>query len=632
MRGRRIHIGRVIIAGALVAVISACGGGGGGGGGGGTTPPPPPTITSVTVTCPSSVTAGQSATCTATVQGTGSFSSAVTWTSSNTGVATVSSSGSVSGVTAGTTTITATSTEDTTKSGTASITVTASSTITSVSVTCPAQVTVGNNATCSAQVAGTGSFASTVTWASSNTADATVNSSGSVTGVAAGTANITATSTQDTSKSGSASINVVAARKITISMASPSVLPNQEAYFEYPSAFSTNFNCTGCVSTDTINEKDSTGNSVSTPLGSATSWSQSISPSGNSTTGFVQRLIQLSLSGTDGATSNTFYITYAGSQNAVVADSSGNYYYCCDVAVSSAASAPYSLKFPSGGGASSQINVAGPAIAIDTSANPNVLYFTEISGLTPKSNGIEELPVGSSSGTLIPLANGEPLAIDAGGGLVCVTIPSGFPTPNNTDAVDCHNSNGNFTAPVPSGSDPAAVKVIDGSDFVVYGRGDQTLRWFTVSGAAATATGTLQLSQFTAAGPQWFTKLPITGGWNIAMEGTTLAVLGQVAGASVTQELALVNNANKTLIQYVNLPAGTLRIAADSTNHAFVAAYPDFSGSSPLTRFLRISTGGTTTQLTSTSALVPAAGLVVTPDGSQIGVFLAGKSDFEPNR
>lgn len=47
-----------------------------------------------------------------------------------------------------------------------------------------------------------------VTWASSNTAVATVNASGLVTGVAAGTANITATSVEHTHKSGFAKVTV----------------------------------------------------------------------------------------------------------------------------------------------------------------------------------------------------------------------------------------------------------------------------------------------------------------------------------------------------------------------------------------------------------------------------------------
>lgn len=408
-------------------------------------------------------------------------------------------------------------------------------------------------------------------------------------------------------------------------------------YFEYPNIFQAGMNCTGCVPTDSINEKDSTGNSTApVPLGSATSWFQTFSSYGNSS-GMVERLIEISLSGTDGALSNTFGVAYAGSQNAVVADSSGNFYYCCSVAVNTPppAAAAYSLKFPAGSTTPSTISVSGPSIAIDTSTQ--TLYFTEISSLTPSSNGIEPVPLSTgTAGTLIPITNGQPLAIDAADGLVCVTIPSGKPTPNTgADAVDCHNSSGTFTVPgIPSGSAPAAIKVIDSTDFVVYGRGDQTLRWYTVSGSAAAPAGTLQLSKFTAIDSSYWSSHPVTGGWNIAFEGGTLAVMGQVVGSSgVTQELALVNDAGEALIGYANLPAGTLRIAADPKNSAFVAAYPDFTGSTPVTRFARVGANNQTfTTLTSTSSVVPAAGLAVTPDGSQIGTFAAGKADFEANK
>lgn len=396
--------------------------------------------------------------------------------------------------------------------------------------------------------------------------------------------------------------------------------------------------CTGCISTDMVNQNDSTGNSA-TPfaLGSSTTWTQVFSSYGNST-GMVQRLIEVLLSGTDRAVSNTFDVAYAGSQNDVVVDLNGNYYYCCSVAQktpppsSTQPGGPaYSLKFPAGSTTPSIINVSGPAIAIDTSTQ--TLYFTEISSLTPNSNGIEPVALGTgTAGTLIPLTNGEPLAIDAADRLVCVTLPAGGPSPNTTDAVDCYNGSAIITVPgIPPGSEPAAIKVIDGSHFVVYGAGDDTLRWYTVSGSAAPA-GSLALSQFTKIDSSYWSAHPVTGGWNIALEGGTIAVMGQVVGSTVTQELALVNNASQTLVGYANLPPGTLRIAADPTNSAFVAAYPDFTGKSPVTRFVRVSaSSGSVTTLTSTSPVVPAAGLAVTPGGSKIGVFAAGQADFEPN-
>jgi hypothetical protein len=83
---------------------------------------PAATITSVTVSCPSSAQVNTTGTCTATVAGTGSYSSAVTWSAS---AGSIDSSGNFTApATAQTVTITATSQQDNTKKGTATVTVT----------------------------------------------------------------------------------------------------------------------------------------------------------------------------------------------------------------------------------------------------------------------------------------------------------------------------------------------------------------------------------------------------------------------------------------------------------------------------------------------------------------------------
>jgi len=147
---------------------------------------------------------------------------AVTWASSNTAVATVNGSGLITAVAVGSATVTATSEG---KSGTATITVT------NVPV---AAVTV-SPATASIQTASTQQLSTVtkdsagntltgriVTWASSNSSVASVNSSGLVSGVAAGSATITATSE---SKSGTAAITViiVPVASVTVSPASASI-------------------------------------------------------------------------------------------------------------------------------------------------------------------------------------------------------------------------------------------------------------------------------------------------------------------------------------------------------------------------------------------------------------------------
>ena len=118
----------------------------------------------------------------------------VTWASSNTSVATVSSSGLVTGKVAGSATITATSEG---QSGTATVTVVHVA-VASVTVSpATASVQVGSTIQLTAtpkDASGNPLSGRVVTWASSNTAMATVSSSGLVTGVAAGSATITATS------------------------------------------------------------------------------------------------------------------------------------------------------------------------------------------------------------------------------------------------------------------------------------------------------------------------------------------------------------------------------------------------------------------------------------------------------
>src|SRR5207253_166333 len=129
----------------------------------------------------------------------------VTWSSSNAAVATVSSSGLVSGVTPGSVTITATSEG---KSGTSTITVTpvpvASVEVTPATASVQAGQTVQLTAT-PRDAVGNPLSGRTVTWSTSNTAVATVNSSGLVSGVTPGTATITAASE---GKSGTSSVTV----------------------------------------------------------------------------------------------------------------------------------------------------------------------------------------------------------------------------------------------------------------------------------------------------------------------------------------------------------------------------------------------------------------------------------------
>jgi hypothetical protein len=191
-------------------IFIGCGGGGGNSGGG----TQQPTITSVTVTCtPTSVQTGQTSQCSATVSGTGSYTSAVNW--SATGGA-VTTAGVFTPSTSGTATITATSAQDATKSGSASVTVVVPATITSVSVACsPTSILTTQTSACTSTLTGTGSFSTSVSWSVSPSGIGAISSAGVFTPVGAGMATITATSTQDSTKSGSFVVTVNVPPSIT---------------------------------------------------------------------------------------------------------------------------------------------------------------------------------------------------------------------------------------------------------------------------------------------------------------------------------------------------------------------------------------------------------------------------------
>lgn len=166
-------------------------------------------VTSVSVS-PTSATiiAGVTQQLTATVLPSNATNKTVSWASNNTSIATVNSSGLVTGVAAGSATITVT-TLDGSKTATSSINVTATTVpVTSVSVS-PTSTTIvaGGTQQLSTTVLPSNATNKTISWTSSNTLVATVNSSGLVTGIAAGSATITVT-TQDGNKTATSAITV----------------------------------------------------------------------------------------------------------------------------------------------------------------------------------------------------------------------------------------------------------------------------------------------------------------------------------------------------------------------------------------------------------------------------------------
>ncbi len=195
-----------VFAGLSVILLSACGGGSMAG----SASPGSPTISSIVPVCsPLSIAPGATSQCAATVQGTGNFSSADTWSVS---AGSISTSGLFTAPSAaGKVVVTATSQQDPTKTGRVTITVQpAAPAITSVTVTCaPSSIAAGATSQCSANVQGTGSFSSAVTWSASG---GTMSTNGLLTAPgASGTITVTATSTQDAAKTGHAEVVVQAA-------------------------------------------------------------------------------------------------------------------------------------------------------------------------------------------------------------------------------------------------------------------------------------------------------------------------------------------------------------------------------------------------------------------------------------
>jgi hypothetical protein len=172
------------------------------------------------------------------------------------------------GETAASLTVTAASTVDTTKSGTAAVTVTVPVTVTGVTVS-PATASVirGGTQAFTAEVAGTGSPAQTVTWSvGGNSSTETAISDAGVLAVAAGetaaSLTVTAASTVDATKSGAASVTipVPAVIRITITPARVSVVKGGTYTFSAEVVGTNNHDKTVTWS---VSGKNSTGTAIS---------------------------------------------------------------------------------------------------------------------------------------------------------------------------------------------------------------------------------------------------------------------------------------------------------------------------------------------------------------------------------
>lgn len=155
------------------------------------------------------------------------------WSSSNTSVAKVSSSGVVTAVGDGTCTITATSTDGSNISSSISVIVDSNIYVTGVSIS-PSSISLysGETYTLSANVTPSNATNPSVTWSSSNTSIATVNSIGKVTAVSQGSCTIYATSNENSSFKGSCTVTV-SDKQFTISPSSKTLYVGQSFTITY---------------------------------------------------------------------------------------------------------------------------------------------------------------------------------------------------------------------------------------------------------------------------------------------------------------------------------------------------------------------------------------------------------------
>jgi uncharacterized protein YjdB len=177
-----------------------------------------------------SMATGETKVFTATVNNPPNGNSAVTWRSSNPSVAMVASNGMVTGVSQGTATITALATADTTRQGSAVVSIVP--VVRDIDVQ-PTALSVfpGETRALTASVTADAGLSNQVTWKSSNPAVATVSASGGVTGVTAGTALITATAVSDSTRTATSLITVRTSPSVTVSPAAFTLALNETKTF-----------------------------------------------------------------------------------------------------------------------------------------------------------------------------------------------------------------------------------------------------------------------------------------------------------------------------------------------------------------------------------------------------------------
>jgi len=476
---------------------------------------------------------------------------------------------------------------------------------------------------------------SKLTWASTNATSCTASGSWSGSLATSGSESVTPSATGTftysincTGSGGSANASAtltVNQRVITISVVPPTpAIPDNEIHSDYGTNVPLTINCTGCETGDTLNIQTQNGSTQTDPYSPGYPWVEVLNSTGDL---FEPGPIKIWATGTDGSTSNALYYTFDGGSMVGYTDpSTGEMYYYYAGGSATSKAAIFTSK-PDGTADNSYPALsASPAFTFDPGTGWE--FFTD-------SRGVEAyLITNPSMAANIPI--GEVAALDTNGGLVCAVQP-------NTDTAYCFmvsqvapkSSRIIATVSFPKGSQPSAVKVLDASHAIFLTRGNSTVSEFTISGSTSTSVWTVALPQFTNADATYWQSYPFTGGGNTVLVGSTLGVMGYAVNAdgTVGEKLALVNIATHTVSRYVDLPNGTVFLAADPTNNAIVAEHPDYSGKTPITALTRIYVDtGISTLLHAQSKLIPGAAIFVTQTGSNILVCVQGKCDSQLNQ
>jgi len=605
---------KTLLAFSLFGSLCVVGCGGSGSSGGGTPPPASSTITSVTASCnPTSVQTGQTSQCSATVMGTGSYATTVTW-SANSG--TISSSGlytaSATVPSSGAATITATSTQDATKSGTAAITVTTAAPVQpTVTLTAsPSTITVGSS--------------TTLTWSSTNTTSCTASgawsgteaTSGSTTETpsAIGTATYTLTCTGAAGSATASATVTVTAAPIVIDSISPNVFFN-------PTSFGPLMTITG-------------SGFAGGELFYASGYPKPVTLLNGTPPDMIQtvligqmrpRFINVYGTQSDGTgKSNT--VPFASLGTVPIAAACNDYVFADSQGPGTIrrfnradGSNPKDFNFGGtyNGGIAVDCNSDGTTNAVVINQNGSIAWSDK--------DGNGQGAVGDNNPTIGIAANEhigctiEPSLHEAW----CTIPPTGFNSPVQE-----------FT---PAIGTPEALGMSSGCGtnmmFVLDAQGDgKSIKLYSFSVApdgTSTPKGSVLLPEFTPASVFTQTQLANAVNWQVVPFGKscTVAVMAPVLNASngsVSFSLALVNATSMTEVVPGGTPllAESYQISADDTHSAVLAYSADVSGAQGVTRIAsRLNTASAKlTPLNSTSTIL-AAGSVLSLDGSSIDVI-----------